>query len=136
MSMIPEDLQGVLIDLADRLIPAGEGMPSAGAVLAPEDLERVLGELPGLLEPVLSALRSVAELAPEQRLPWLRSTDEPGLAAIGEAIAAAYFLVDAVADRIGYRRRHARPLRFEEDLAELTSPVIARGWRAPPPHRG
>lgn len=130
MSMIPPELQGVFTDLADRLIPASDGMPAAGATLTAEDVDRVLQQLPGLLEPVLLSLRRVSDLPPAQRLERLRADDEHGLAAIGEAVAAAYFLVPVVAERIGYRSRSAVPVVFDQDLAGLTRPVVERGWRS------
>lgn len=131
METLPAALREVLIDLADRLIPAEGPMPAAGAVLVKADLGPVVEELPDLLPAVEAALAGVAGLPVEDRFGALADGDPEGLAAVGELVAAAYFLDPEVSRLVGYRRREAVPIAFDPDLVELTRPVVALGFRSP-----
>lgn len=136
MDALPAATREILIDLADRLIPAEGDMPAAGSVLAGADLGTVTAELPGLLPQVEAALARVADLPAEGRLAALADRDPEGLAAVGELAAAVYFLDPEVARLVGYRRREAVTIVFDPDLLELTGPVVALGFRSPVPESG
>jgi hypothetical protein len=109
-----------LAALADLLIPRSEIMWSASeAGVAGEPVDDVLAARPDLAEPLRIALGwpdSPDTLPPEV------------LAALGEIVAGAYFLIPAVQDRIGYHGRAALPVTelTEEDHA-LLEPVVRRG---------
>ncbi len=91
--------------LADALIPAEDGMPSASEAGATgEWLEVVLKARPDLREPV-------ERLDPE---------------AVAAAIVAAYYLNPEVCERIGYAGQRAIPLG-PPDHEELLDSVVARG---------
>jgi len=125
-----------LIDLADRMIPAEGEMPAAGSVIAGADLGPVVEELPDLVPAVEKALASVAEVPERERFKALAENDADGLAAVGELVAAAYFLDPEISRLVGYRRREAVPIAVDPDLVELTRPVVALGFSSPVPGTG
>jgi hypothetical protein len=123
--------------IADRLIPAAHGMPSAADVVTDERLRFVLNARPDLVEPLRSALRGGLGDDPQARLDTL-ATAEPGtLAALQLVIVGAYYTDAGVRDRIGYPGQVALTVRsweyppyLEEGLIDA---VLARGpvWRDP-----
>jgi hypothetical protein len=131
MAAMDDVTRAALVRLADRLIPAEGDMPAAGGVFAAADLGPVLEELPDLLPVVEAALARVAGLPEEDRFAAISSDDPDGLAAIGEMVAAVYFLDPEVSRLIGYRRREAVTIVFDTDLVELTRPVVEGGYRSP-----
>jgi hypothetical protein len=120
-----------LVGIADRLIPAEGEMPGAGSVLEQADFGPVLEELPDLVPAVEAALGGVAGEPEEARFAALAERDPEGLAAVGEMVAAVYFLDPEVSRLVGYRRREAVPIDFDPDLVELTRPVVTLGFRSP-----
>jgi hypothetical protein len=128
-------LRGVLADLADRLVPAADGMPAATAVgAAGEGADRVLALRPDLAEPVARVLAAAAD-RPATDLAALRAADPEGFAALGELVAGAYFTTPSVAAALGYPGRPARPLGDLDAEARavraLAEPQRAAGprWR-------
>lgn len=122
--------------VADELIPAAHGMPSAGSVLDLRRIEFVLCARPDLLKPLSDALRPELGDTPRQRLTAL--ADEPdNLAALQLAVVAGYYSDADVRDRIGYPGQIARPVHafdYPEYVDEgLIDRVIERGqvWRDP-----
>lgn len=107
-----------LDELADRLIPAGDGMPpgSVGWV------EEALAARPDLAAALREILRGGGEPTPAQTV------------LVGEVVAGAYFLNPRVKDLIGYHGRRAVPIPAAPDHDDLIGPVIARGpiYRATP----
>jgi hypothetical protein len=94
-----------LDELADKLIPAEDGMPSASQAGATGVwLEAVLRARPDLREPVQN-------LEPE---------------AVASAVVAAYYFNPDVRERIGYAGQQAIPLG-PPDHEELLGSVVARG---------
>jgi hypothetical protein len=100
-----------LAALADALIPAGDGMPSASEVgVAGEWLDAVLAAEPGF-GPALAALLAAADVAdPAGELRRIESTDPGGWGTLTTVVAGAYFLNPAIAERIGYPGRRAIPV--------------------------
>lgn len=125
-----------LVELADLLIPAEGEMPAAGPVLAADDLGPVLEELPDLVPAVEKALAGVADIPAAERFAALGESDPDGLAAVGELVAAVYFLDPEISRLVGYRRREAVPIVIDPDLGELTRPVVAAGFDSPVPEAG
>lgn len=126
----------VLGAVADELIPAAHGMPSAGSVLDLGRIEFVLGARPDLLKPLSDALRPGLGDTPRERLRAL--VDEPdNLAALQLAVVAGYYSDADVRDRIGYPGQIARPVNafdYPEYVGEgLVDRVVERGpiWRDP-----
>ena len=118
--------------LADQLIPAGSGMPSASeAGVAGEYLDAVLAARPDLAEPLERALESVEGLAPGAAIAQLRDTDAEGWGVLTAFVPGAYFLNPAIREAIGYPGIEARPIDPDAppDYLEdgLLDSVIARG---------
>jgi hypothetical protein len=94
-----------LDELADQLIPAEDGMPSASQAGATGVwLEAVLQARPDLREPVENLER----------------------AAVESAVVAAYYFNPEVRERVGYAGQQAIPLG-PPDYEDLLDSVIARG---------
>lgn len=111
--------------LADRLIPAEDGMPSASEADVPlSGVDYVLDVRPDLCDPLVSML---AEAADEDPCEFLRELDSESLGMLGEVVAGAYFLNDKVKGLIGYYGRRAVPVGEDDIDPELLAPVIARG---------
>jgi hypothetical protein len=106
--------------LADQLIPAEDGMPSASEAGATGRwLEAVLEARPDLRAP-LEALDG------EQPIATLPERDPAGWAALTSAVVAAYYFNPEVRERIGYAGQQAIPLGAP-DHEELLASVQARG---------
>jgi len=117
--------------IADQLIPAGSGMPSASeAGVAGQFLDEVLAARPDLGAPLEAALESVATLSPEAAIAALRE-DAGGWAVLTAVVPAGYFLNPAMREAIGYPGLEARPI--DPDAAPdylddgLLDSVVARG---------
>jgi len=129
--------RATLLAVADRLIPAAHGMPSAADVLTDERLRFVLTALPDLLAPIRTALRPNLGDDPQARLDALGRDDPGALGALQLAIVAAYYTDRHVRELIGYPGQEALTIRswelppyLEEGLIDA---VLARGpvWRDP-----
>jgi hypothetical protein len=122
--------------VAEHLIPAAHGMPSAAEVVREDRLRFVLRARPDLLEPLGAALRPELGSDVADRLATLAS--EPArLGALQLAIVAAYYSDKRVRNLIGYPGQMAievkswlLPAYLEEGLIDA---VLARGpvWRDP-----
>jgi hypothetical protein len=129
--------RSTLAAVADQLIPAAHGMPSAADVVDDGRLRFVLNARPDLLEPLRAALRPGLGEAISARLDAL-GRDEPAvLYALQLVIVAAYYTDGRVRELIGYPGQIAIDLRtfgypayLEEGLIDA---VLARGavWRDP-----
>ena len=123
--------------VADRLIPAANGMPSAADVLTDDRLRFVLNARPDLLEPVRATLRSDLGDDPQARLDALGGDEASNLAALELVIVAGYYTDSGVRELIGYPGQVALTLRSWEVPAYidegLIDAVLARGpvWRDP-----
>jgi hypothetical protein len=122
--------------IADHLIPAADGMPSAADIVTVDRLQFVLRARPDLAAPLKAALRP--ELAADIATRLERLADEPtSLAALQLSIVAGYYTDKRVRELIGYPGQMALELRSWEVptyLDEgLIDAVLARGpvWRDP-----
>ena len=97
--------------LADQLIPAGDGMPSASeAGVAGEWLDAILAAEPGF-GPALASVLAAAELAdPAGALKRIETTDPNGWGTLTTVVAGAYFLNPEIAEKVGYPGRRAIPV--------------------------
>jgi hypothetical protein len=116
--------------LADVLVPAAEGMPSAtDAGVHRQGLDRVLAARPDL-EPVLERVLAAADGEPAEVLRRLQDEDEAGFAALTLAVTGAYFTDPSVRRLIGYPGQLYRPELVTRtpdwDEAALAR-VVARG---------
>lgn len=128
--------RALLRQIADHLIPAAHGMPSAADVVTDERLAFVLRARPDLADPLEAALRPGLASTVEDRL--ARLADEPAnLAALQLTIVGGYYTDKRVRDLIGYPGQMAievkswlYPAYLEEGHIDA---VVARGpvWRDP-----
>ena len=123
--------------VADRLIPAAHGMPSAAEILTDERLRFVLRARPDLVEPLRAALRPDLGDDVRDRLDALGRDAPAVLAAMQLVIVAGYYTDARVRELIGYPGQAAieirsweYPVYLEEGLIDA---VLARGpvWRDP-----
>lgn len=129
--------RATLSAIADRLIPAAHGMPSAAEVVGDDRLRFVLRARPDLLEPLRAALRPGLGDEVAARLDALGRDDPATLAAMQLVIVAGYYTDARVRGLIAYPGQMALELRSWEYPAYLEEglidAVLARGdvWRDP-----
>jgi len=122
--------------IADHLIPAAGGMPSAGEVVTPDRLRFVLRSREDLVEPIRAALRPELGSDAQARLEAL-AAEPANLGALQLAIVAGYYTDKRVRELIGYPGQMAIEVKswlVPEYLDEgLIDAVLARGavWRDP-----
>lgn len=116
-----------LAELADALIPAEDGMPSASeAGAVGEWLDAVLAARPDFAVP-LEGLAASSE--PFDTLP---ERDPAGWTALTAAVVAAYYMNPEVCERVGYAGQRAIPFDPDApDYLDLLGSVKAR----PPVYR-
>ena len=97
--------------LADQLIPAGDGMPSASeAGVAGEWLDAIVAAEPGF-GPALASVLAQADVSdPAGALKRIETTDPNGWGTLTTVVAGAYFLNPAIAKKVGYPGRPAIPV--------------------------
>jgi hypothetical protein len=126
-----------IAQLADALIPGGDGMPSASAAGATgAALDRVLEIRADLLEPLG---RAVAQPGPaEAAVRALHDTDREAFEALAFVLSCAYAMSDDVRASLGYPGQVAYPISVagDPDLDELLWPVVERGDRYVPTPTG
>ena len=129
--------RATLAAVADHLIPAAHGMPSAAEVLTDDRIRFVLTARPDLATPIRSALRDGLGDDPGARLGALAADEPAALGALQLAIVAGYYTDKRVRELIGYAGQEAITIRswevpsyVEEGLIDR---VLARGpvWRDP-----
>jgi hypothetical protein len=134
---LTSDERALLGRVADHLIPAAHGMPSAADVLTDERLRFVLNARRDLVEPIRAALRAGLEDDPAARVAALAERDPAALGALQLAIVSGYYTDQRVRELIGYPGQIALSIRswevppyIEEGLIDT---VLARGpvWRDP-----
>jgi hypothetical protein len=134
--MITDELRAWLRAMADELIPAADGMPSAGAVgVADQQLDLVLAARPDLLRQLLRAFARTGELAGAAAFAALGELDPDAQGAVAQIVAGGYYASATVRELIGYVGQQPIPVRpqdFPEYISEgLLERVVARG----PVHR-
>lgn len=136
-SVLTAEERALLVTIADHLIPAAHGMPSAADILTDDRLRFVFSARPDLVEPVRTALGAGLSGDPAERVAALQDRDPAALGALQLAIVAGYYTDKTVRDRIGYPGQIALTIRswevppyVEEGLIDR---VLARGsvWRDP-----
>ena len=117
--------------IADQLIPAGGGMPSASeAGVSGQYLDEVLTSLPDLGAALDTTLAAVDGLEPAEAIAVLRQ-DPAGWGVLTAVVPGAYFMNPAIRAAIGYPGLERRPIdpNAEPDyLADgLLDSVVSRG---------
>jgi hypothetical protein len=122
--------RSVLAGLADVLIPAGEGFPSASeAEVAGEGLNQVLSARPDLAVGLKQLLVSAGGRPPAEVVADLQKTDPASFDILAELVPGAYFLNPQVRERLSYHGQGPRPFVPRPDYLEddLLQSVIDRG---------
>jgi hypothetical protein len=124
--------RAVLAELADVLIPSGDGMPSASeAGVAGRWLDQVLALRADFGPPLAAVLDRVKGVDPAAAVAQLRSDDPTGFGVLCEVVAGGYFLNPVVRTAIGYPGQQAVPIVAEQppdyEQDGLIASVIGRG---------
>ena len=122
--------RSTLAGLADVLIPASAGFPSATQVgVAAEGLDQVLAVRPDLAKPLKVILQSAKGRNPAEVVAQLQDENPASFAALAEIVAGAYFMNPQVRVAIGYHGQVPQPLASRPDHLNdgLLQPVIDRG---------
>ena len=122
--------RAVLAGLADVLIPAGDGMPSASAAaVAEEGLNQVLAAVPSLEAGLADVLAKAKRRDPAEFIANLARTDPSVYGVLTEVVTAAYFMNPDVRKAVGYTGQGPSPLDPRVDYMEdgLLESVIKRG---------
>ncbi len=118
----------LLAGLADVLIPAGEGHPSASAAdVAGVGLDQVLATCPEVFTGLRDVLRKAEGHAPVEAVAFLRANDAAAFGVLAEFAAGAYFLNPLVREAVGYGGQTARAIDPEPDYLDLLESVVRRG---------
>ena len=123
--------------VADHLVPAAHGMPSAATVIGDKRLRFVLDARPDLLEPLRAALRSGLGDDPAARLAALERDEPDHHAALLLVVVGGYYTDADVRQRLRYPGQEAKTIyawQYPAYLDEgLIDQVRARGpvWRDP-----
>jgi hypothetical protein len=132
-----QEARATFASIAELLIPAAHGMPSAAQVVTVDRLGFVLGARPDLVEPLRAALRRELGDDPQARLDALARDEPANLAALQLVLVSGYYTDTRVRELIGYPGQLAlevesrqTPGYLEEGLIDA---VLARGpvWRDP-----
>jgi len=127
---INHDERAVLAGLADVLIPAGSGLPSASeAGVADGWLDAVLTARPDLAGGLRELLHRARDRTPADFVAELRAHDPSAFGILAEIVPNAYFMNPAVREAIGYSGQGPRPLDPRADYMEdgLLESVLRRG---------
>ncbi len=119
-----------LRELANVLIPAGDGMPGAGDVLDDARVDRAVRALPDQFD-LAAVLEQASERDPADWLADLAQADPAATHALRVVVAGAYYLDPSVRVALGYPGQEALPVsarEFPEYLSEgLLDGVVGRG---------
>src|SRR5580765_2218780 len=104
--------RAVLGQLADVLIPTGEGFPSASqAGVADEGLDRVLSFRPDLGEGLKRLIAAARARSAKEFVTELQEKDPVAFGLLSEFVPGAYFLNESVRERLGYAGQTAHPIQ-------------------------
>lgn len=129
MSLSPSERK-LLGQLADVLIPAGSGLPSASAAgVVHAWLDQVLSARPDLLEGLKSLLTHTRDRDAAIAVADLRASDPAAFGILAEITAGAYFMNPEVRQAIGYAGQTQHPIDPHPDYLDdgLLDSVKSRG---------
>ena len=122
--------RALLAALADVLIPAGDGFPSASqAGVAGEGLDQVISFRPDLAAGLMKALERAKGQPPADALADLEKNDPAAFGILAELVPGAYFLNPQVRAKLGYTGQSPHPIDPHPDYLDdgLLQSVLDRG---------
>ena len=122
--------RALLAALADVLIPAGDGFPSASAAgVAGGGLDQVLSFRPDLAPGLKKLLAAASGRPPTDFVAELKASDPAAFGLLAELVPAAYFLNADVRAKLRYNGQGPRPIDPRPDYLDdgLLQAVIDRG---------
>ncbi len=122
--------RAALAALADVLIPAGDGFPSASqAGVAAEGLDQVIALEPGIAAGLSRVLLKAKDRPCAEVIVDLQNNDPASFGALAEFVAGAYFLNPLVLARLGYAGQRPHPMDPHPDYLDdgLLQSVLSRG---------
>jgi len=122
--------RSILAGLADVLIPAGSGFPSASeAGVASAGLDQILEVRPDLAAGLKKILAQAQGRNPVEFVADLQTKDTASFGVLAELVPGAYFLNPRVRSAFGYDGQSARPIDPRPDFLDdgLLQSVIDRG---------
>jgi len=122
--------RALLATLADVLIPAGDGFPSASqAGVAGEGLDQVISFRPDLASGLMKVLERAKGYPPADALADLEKNDPAAFGVLAEFVPGAYFLNPRVRDQLGYGGQAPRAIDPHPDYLDdgLLQSVLDRG---------
>ncbi len=128
--MFSDQDRQLLAALADVLIPAADGMPSASqADVAGRGLDQVLTARPDLDAGLSDVLNQASGLDPAQFIADLQANDAAAFGVLAEIVPGAYFMNQEVRQAIGYAGQGPRTIDPRPDYMDddLLASVIRRG---------
>ena len=130
--IVSDSRRATLAGLADVLIPAGGGMPSASAAgVAGRWLDEFLAARPELGEQLVRILDAAAARDPADVIRSLaQDSDGADFAVLSTVVPGAYYLDPAIRARLGYPGQEAVPIpepSLDAGDEELLQSVIDRG---------
>ena len=129
LGAIDADRRATFAAVADHLIPAAHGMPSAGDVVDDARLRFVLGARPDLVEPLRAALRPELGDDPAARLAALERDEPDRHGALLLAVVGGYYTDADVRERLGYPGQVAKQIyswKYPTYLDEGLTDQVAR----------
>jgi hypothetical protein len=133
------ELRAVLAGLADALIPAGAGLPSAVDVgVHDRTLDQVLKVRPDLRASLVEALENGRDLDPRDAVARLRAERPDLFATLTTVVAGGYLMTGEVASALRYPWQEAKIVDPRDIVTTvndgLLDPVVERGdiWRRTP----
>jgi hypothetical protein len=127
--MLTADQRERFASLADVLIPAAQGMPSATQAEVPTKwLDDALGYRPDLVPGLHEALQAASDLPADEAIEVLNRDHIPAFEALGTLTAGAYFLSPEVRELIGYPGQLPTPPKDDtHTYFDLLEHVVERG---------
>ena len=124
------DQRAAFAALADVLVPAVDGFPSASqAGVATEGLDQVVSFQPGIAADLMNVLEKATARQPAEAVADLQKNDPTAFGVLAELVAGAYFLNPLVRARLGYTGQGPRPIDPHPDYLDdgLLQSVLSRG---------
>ena len=125
-----DEERATLAELADVLIPAGDGFPSASeAGVAREGLDYVINCRPELLAGIRGLLAAARGRVPAEFLRALQKNDSAAFAMLTDLVPGAYFLNPAVREQLRYHGQTPQSIDPRPDYSDegLLQAVLTRG---------